>query len=392
MESGDAITDSVAPCVGDSVATPCFRDSVAFTPNLQRGNCSEIGVDYGVVMRLSSVRYLAACTALVLAAACGGGSSPAAPGSGSSDIRVDGSSTVFVVSEAVAEEFQKANAGVRVTVGQSGTGGGFQKFCRGETDLNDASRPISAEEMKACAASAINFMELPIAYDGIAIVTNPKATWVSDITVDELRTLWAPEAQGKVMRWNQVRSSWPDREIHLYGAGVDSGTYDYFTEAVVRKARASRGDFTSSEDDNVLVQGVSGDELALGFIPFAYYNENKTRLKLIPVDNGKAEDGAGPIVPGLETIRTGTYQPLSRPLFIYVSQKALERPEVQRFVEYYVQHVGSLAEEVGYVQLGAPAYDLVKAHFTARTMGTVFEHGGSQVGLTIEALLAKEKR
>jgi phosphate transport system substrate-binding protein len=343
-------------------------------------------------MILSSARYTAACAILAVAVACGGSSTSTPSGGATTDIRVDGSSTVFVVSEAVAEEFQKANAGVRVTVGQSGTGGGFQKFCRGETDMNDASRPISAEEMKACAANGINFMELPIAYDGIAIVTNQKASWINDITVDELRTLWAPDAQGKVMRWNQVRSSWPDREIHLFGAGVDSGTYDYFTEAIMRKARASRGDFTSSEDDNVLVQGVSGDELALGFIPFAYYNENKERLKLIPVDNGKAEGGAGPIAPSFESIRTGTYQPLSRPLFVYVSQKALERPEIQRFVEFYLQHVGSLTEEVGYVQLGASAYDLVKKHFADRRMGTVFEHGGSQVGLTIEALLAKEKQ
>jgi phosphate transport system substrate-binding protein len=344
-------------------------------------------------MTLSSLRYTTACAVLAGSIACGGGpSSTTGPGGGSSDIRVDGSSTVFVVSEAVAEEFQKVNTGVRVTVGQSGTGGGFQKFCRGETDMNDASRPISAAEMTACQASGITFSELPIAYDGIAIVTNPKASWISEITVAELKTLWAPEAQGKVMRWNQVRSSWPDREIHLFGAGVDSGTYDYFTEAVVGKARASRGDFTSSEDDNVLVQGVSGDELALGFIPFAYYNENQARLKLIAVDNGKAEDGGGPIAPSLETIRNGTYQPLARPLFIYASQKSLARPEVQRFVEFYLNNVATLAEEVGYVQLGGPAYELVKAHFTSRRAGTVFEHGGSQVGLTIEALLAKEKQ
>jgi phosphate transport system substrate-binding protein len=338
-------------------------------------------------MQLSSLRYISVGAALAVSVACGGSTGTG----GSSDIRVDGSSTVFVVSEAVAEEFQKSNPGVRVTVGQSGTGGGFQKFCRGETDINDASRPISAEEMKVCAAAGIAFMELPIAYDGIALVANPKATWINEITAAELRTLWAPEAQGTVMRWNQVRGTWPDREIHLFGAGVDSGTYDYFTEAIVGKARASRGDFTSSEDDNVLVQGVSGDELALGFIPFAYYNENQSRLKLIPVDNGKPDDGGGPIAPSFESIRTGTYQPLSRPLFVYTSQKALGRPEVQRFVQFYIDNVGALAEEVGYVQLGAPAYDLVKAHFSARRMGTVFEHGGSQVGLTIEALLAKEK-
>ena len=344
-------------------------------------------------MTMSRLRHTAVWAALAGAVACGGGpasSSNTAPAA--SDIRVDGSSTVFVVSEAVAEEFQKANAGARVTVGTSGTGGGFQKFCRGESDINDASRPISKAEMTACSSGGITYYELPIAYDGIAIVANPKAAWINDITVDELKVLWAPDAQGKVMKWNQVRSSWPDREIHLYGAGVDSGTYDYFTEAVVGKARASRGDFTSSEDDNVLVQGVSGDELALGFIPFAYYGENQSRLKLIPVDNKKADDGDGPIVPSLETIRTGTYQPLARPLFIYVSEKALARPEIQRFVDFYLANVPKLAEEVGYVELGDKAYELVTAHYKARKPGTVFGEGGAQVGVTIEQLLAKERQ
>ena len=343
-------------------------------------------------MTMSRLRHTAVWAALAGAVACSGGSSSSNSATPASDIRVDGSSTVFVVSEAVAEEFQKANAGVRVTVGTSGTGGGFQKFCRGESDINDASRPISKAEMTACSSAGITYYELPIAYDGIAIVTSPKAAWITDITVDELKTLWAPDAQGKVMKWNQVRSSWPDREIHLYGAGVDSGTYDYFTEAVVGKARASRGDFTSSEDDNVLVQGVAGDELALGFIPFAYFDENQSRLKLIPVDNKKADDGNGPIVPSMETIRTGSYQPLARPLFIYVSEKALARPEIQRFVDFYLANVPTLAEEVGYVQLGDKAYELVTAHYKARKPGTVFGEGGAQVGMTIEQLLAKERQ
>ena len=298
---------------------------------------------------------------------------------------------MFVLSEAVAEEFTKAGNKTRVTVGQSGTGGGFQKFCRGETDVSDASRPISKGEMTACEGAGIRFFEIPVAYDGMAIVVHPKASWLDDITVAELKTLWAPEAQGKVTRWNQVRAGWPDREIHLFGAGVDSGTYDYFTEAVVGKARASRGDFTSSEDDNVLVQGVAGDELALGFLPFAYYRENQQRLKLIRVDNGKAEDGAGPIAPSFETIRNGTYQPLSRPLFIYASEKSLARPEVQQFVDFYIANVGKLAEEVGYVELGNEGYRLVAEHFKKRQPGTLFE-GGAQVGVTIEQLLAKERQ
>jgi phosphate transport system substrate-binding protein len=343
-------------------------------------------------MALSHCRRLACLALLPAAVACGGGgSTDRGASSAPSDIKVDGSSTVFVVSEAVAEEFRSAESNIRVTVGQSGTGGGFQKFCRGETDISDASRPIRPAEIETCKQAGINFVELPIAYDGIAIVVNPKATWIGDIRTDELKTLWAPEAQGKIARWSQVRKGWPDREIHLFGAGVDSGTYDYFTEAINGKEGASRGDFTSSEDDNVLVQGVAGDELALGFLPFAYYNENSQRLKLIPVDNGKPHDGNGPIAPSFETIRNGTYQPLARPLFIYASEKALSRPEVQRFIEFYLANVGKLAEEVGYVQLGDEGYRLVANHFKEKRLGTIFGEGGSQVGVTIEQLLAKER-
>jgi phosphate transport system substrate-binding protein len=329
--------------------------------------------------------------AAVLCAACGGGQ-PAATETAAapSVIQIDGSSTVFPISEAIAEEFQKDNPGVRVTVGISGTGGGFQKFCRGETDISDASRPISAAEIQACRKAGIEYIELPIAYDGLAIVVNPKNTWASMITVAELKKLWAPEAQGKIMRWNQVRPSWPDREIHLFGAGVDSGTYDYFTEATVGKARASRGDFTSSEDDNVLVQGVTSDELALAFLPLAYVEQNKSSLKLVPIEDGKTETGDGPITPTAETVRDGTYQPLSRPLFIYVARKAADRPEVQRFVESYFT-AEALMREVGYVELTPSIYDLAKKHFVDRKVGTAFESGGSQVGLTLEQLLARER-
>jgi phosphate transport system substrate-binding protein len=327
---------------------------------------------------------------LIAAVAVGCGSSTGPQGDAAaptSDIKVDGSSTVFVLSEAVAEEFTNAGNRARVTVGQSGTGGGFQKFCRGETDISDASRPIRPAELQACKSAGVNFFEIPVAYDGIAIVVNPKASWISDITVAELKTLWSPEAQGRIVRWNQVRASWPDRELHLFGAGVDSGTYDYFTEAITGKEGASRGDFTSSEDDNVLVQGVAGDELALGFLPYAYYNENRQRLKLVSLDGGK-----GPVAPSFETIRTGTYQPLSRPLFIYASDKSLARPEVQQFVDFYISHAGELSEEVGYVSLGAEGYRLVAEHFKKRQPGTLFGEGGSQVGLTIEQLLAKERQ
>jgi phosphate transport system substrate-binding protein len=308
----------------------------------------------------------------------------------SGTIQVDGSSTVFPISEAVAEEFQKSHPSVRVPVGISGTGGGFQKFCRGETDISDASRPIRPAEIEACSKAGVEYIELPIAYDGLAIVVNPKNSWATSITVEELKKLWAPDAQGKVMRWNQVRASWPDREIRLFGAGVDSGTYDYFTEAIVGKEGASRGDFTSSEDDNVIVQGIRGDELALGFLPLAYVEENKEILKISPVEDGKKENGDGPITPSAETVRNGTYQPLSRPLFIYVARKSADRPEVQRFVESYFTSP-ELMREVGYVELTPQIYDLAKKHFADRKVGTAFGEGGSQVGLTLEALLAREK-
>ncbi|MGE0815605.1 MAG: PstS family phosphate ABC transporter substrate-binding protein [Vicinamibacterales bacterium] len=334
--------------------------------------------------------------AALLTGACGGGQSPAATGatgaSGDATVTLDGSSTVYPISEAVAEEFQKTTPGVRVTVGISGTGGGFQKFCRGETDISDASRPITATEIAACGEHGVEFIELPIAYDGLAVIANPKATWVDSVTVAELNTLWAPEAQGKVMRWSQVRPGWPDREVHLFGAGVDSGTYDYFTQAVNGKEGASRGDYTSSEDDNVLVQGIANDELAFGFMPYAYYAENTSTLKLVGVDDGKADNGAGPILPTVETVKGGTYQPLSRPVFIYISTKALARPEVQKFADFYLAKGGALAQEVGYVPLGDRGYQLVTARFAARTVGSTFAQHGSQVGLTIEQLLSAESK
>jgi phosphate transport system substrate-binding protein len=335
---------------------------------------------------------LALIGALVFVAACGGGSSSpnGAPAAGPSLVTLDGSSTVFPISEAVAEEFQKANPTMRVTVGISGTGGGFQKFCRAETDISNASRPISASEVEACGKAGVEYVELPVAFDGIAIAVHPKATWVDHITVAELKTIFAPESQGKVKKWNQVRASWPDRELHLFGAGVDSGTFDYFTEAITGKAKASRGDFTSSEDDNVLVQGISSDELALGFLPYAYYEENHEKLKLVPVDDGKADNGAGPILPSPESIRTGTYQPLARPVFIYVSKKAAERPEVKAFVEFYLAQADALVREVNYVGLGGSAYTLVGDRFAKRTTGSVFT-GVNTVGVTIESLLSKER-
>jgi phosphate transport system substrate-binding protein len=338
-------------------------------------------------------RYLCAAglMAALAASGCGRGtqSEPAADEL-SGMIRVDGSSTVFPISEAVAEEFKRANPRVDISVGISGTGGGFQKFCRGETDISDASRPIRATEMETCQKAGIEFIELPVAYDGLAIAVNPKNSWATSVTTAELKTLWEPGAQGKITRWSQVRKGWPDREIRLFGAGVDSGTFDYFTEAINGKEKASRGDFTASEDDNVLVQGVGGDELALGFIPLAYVEQNKDRLKVVPVDDAKADNGNGPIPPSVETVRNGTYQPLSRPLFIYVARKSADRPEIQRFVESYFSQP-ELMREVGYVELTPQIYDLAKTHFTERKVGTAFGTGGSQVGMTLEALLSRQK-
>jgi phosphate transport system substrate-binding protein len=314
---------------------------------------------------------------------------PAEPGPAQT-ITIDGSSTVHPITEAVAEEFQKGNP-ARVTIGVSGTGGGFKKFCAKETVVSGASRPIKPSEAEACAAAGVEYIELPVAYDGLAVVVSPKTDWVDSMTVTELKALWEPEAQGKVTKWSQIRKGWPDKEIHLFGAGVDSGTYDYFTAAIVGKEHASRGDFTSSEDDNVLVQGVSGDSLGLGFFGFAYYSENRAKLKLVPIDDGKDDNGKGPIAPSLETVGNGTYQPLSRPIFIYVAKQAASAGAVKAFVQFYLSHAATLAKEVGYIPLPDAAYALVASRFEKGTIGSAFGGSGSKVGMTVEELLASEK-
>ncbi|MBA2564409.1 MAG: PstS family phosphate ABC transporter substrate-binding protein [Gemmatimonadetes bacterium] len=333
--------------------------------------------------------------------ACGGGGAPEdrdpadtagderAAGDGprlSGAVRGDGSSTVFPIMEAVSEEFQKENPGVRVTVGISGTGGGFKKFCAGETDLSNASRPIKETELEACRAAGVDFVELPIAFDGLSVLANPANDFAQCMTLPELKKLWQPEAQGKVMRWNQVRAAWPAQEIHLYGAGTDSGTYDYFTEAVVGEEGASRGDFTSSEDDNVIVQGISGDPRGLGFFGYAYYEQNKDRLKLLEVDGG---DGC--VAPSPETIANGTYKPLSRPLFIYVRTTALDRPEVKAFIDYAITNATSLVAETGYIPLTDELYRLARTRAGKRTPGSIYEGGGSQAGTRLQDLLEAEE-
>ena len=302
-------------------------------------------------------------------------------------IKVDGSSTVFPITEAVAEEFQKETRGaVRVTVGISGTGGGFKKFCRGETDVQDASRPISATEMEACRAAGIQYYELPIAFDALTIAVSPLATWVESITIAELKQMWDPSAQGRIVKWNQIRSSWPDLPLKLFGAGSDSGTFDYFTEAVVGKAKASRGDYTASEDDNTLVQGIANDKQALGYIPYAYYEPNKKRLEAVAVDGGH-----GPVLPSRETVENGAYQPLSRPMFIYVNAKSATKPDVKRFIEFYLTQSPTLVPQVKYVPLPREAYELAAAHFKNGKLGSAFQ-GSSTIGLKIEDLLKREAK
>jgi phosphate transport system substrate-binding protein len=307
-------------------------------------------------------------------------------------IKVDGSSTVYPITEAVAEEFQKKNPKVRVTVGISGTGGGFKKFCNGETDMSDASRPIKLSEVGLCRDNKIGYVELPVAYDGLAVMVNLKNDWAGSMTVKELKKLWEPAAQGKITRWSQIRPGWPDKEIHLFGPGVDSGTYDYFTEAIVGKEHSSRGDYTASEDDNVLVQGIATDSLALGFFGLAYYEHNQDKLKLVAIDDENPKNGNGPITPSFETVINGTYQPLARPIFIYVSTKAVNRPEVKEFVQFYLTAGRPLVREVGYIPLADKVYDLALNRFEKQTVGSVFSGKGSQAGVTLESLLTTEAK
>jgi phosphate transport system substrate-binding protein len=301
-------------------------------------------------------------------------------------VKIDGSSTVFPVTEAVAEDFQKAKRqSIHVTVGISGTGGGFKKFCRGETDISNASRPILKKEMEDCKAAGIEYYELPVAFDALTVVVNPKNTFIKQLTVAEMKKMWEPAAQGKVTHWNQVNPAWPNRPMKLFGPGADSGTFDYFTEAVVGKSKSSRGDFTASEDDNVLVQGVSRDPNALGYFGYAYYVENQDKLRSVPIVNEKGQA----VAPSMEAVLKGTYSPLARPIFIYVSARSLQRPEVRELVEFYMTEGGKLAQEVKYVPLPDSAYKMALQHLKNGRKGTVFG-GNAEVGVTIEELLKRE--
>ncbi|MCX8518618.1 MAG: PstS family phosphate ABC transporter substrate-binding protein [Methylophilaceae bacterium] len=299
-------------------------------------------------------------------------------------VRADGSSTVYPITEAVAEEYQKAQK-VKVTAGISGTGGGFRKFCRGDTDVQNASRPILKQEIVACQAMGISFIELPIAYDALTVVVNRNNSFLKSISIAELRKMWSPEAQGQIKTWQQVNKAWPDSPLKLFGAGSDSGTFDYFTEAVVGKAKSSRGDYTASEDDNVLVKGVESDKGALGYFGLAYYEANQQRLRAVPI---VAETSSQAVMPSLETVMNGSYQPLSRPLFIYVNAKSANRPEVKAFVDFYLKAAPQLVLEAKYIPLTATEYQAVTQHWLSLKTGTGFM-GMPEVGLKVQDILKR---
>lgn len=303
-------------------------------------------------------------------------------------IKIDGSSTVFPITEAVAEEYRRVQPRVLVTSGVSGTGGGMKKFSIGEIDICNASRPIKAEELEACEANGIQFIELPVAYDGLAVVVSTSNDFVDYLTVAELKRIWEPEAQDKIKSWRQVRSTFPDLPLNLYGPGTASGTFDYFTEAIVGRSKASRGDYTASEDDNVLVQGVAGDRGALGYFGLAYYEHNTERLKLVPIDDEIDDNGKGPILPTLESVTNGTYQPLARPEFIYVNAESAKRIEVQDFIRFYMENAAELVKEVGYIPLPDEVYALALQHFRDGKLGTAFANR-SPVGVDLAEILKK---
>jgi phosphate transport system substrate-binding protein len=302
-------------------------------------------------------------------------------------INIDGSSTVYPITQAIAKEYQANQKDrVQVKVAVSGTTGGFEKFCTGKTDISNASRPILAQEIETCKKNGVRFLELPVAFDALTVVVNPQNTWAKDITIAELKKIWEPAAQGKITRWKQVRASWPNRPLKLYGAGNKSGTFDYFTEAVVGKSRSSRTDYVASEDDEVLAAGISKDPDALGYFGYAYLEEHKNKLKALPVNSGK-----GAILPSRETVEKAQYQPLSRPLFIYVNPWSSEyKQAIYQFVDFYIKRAPKVASSVGYVPLPAEAYHIDYVHLHQGKVGTVFE-GKAQFDLTLGQLLRKRK-
>lgn len=320
----------------------------------------------------------------LLSAACGSSTR----GVAGSMVRTDGSSTVFPITQAVAEVFRKANPEARVSLNISGTSGGFTRFCAGQTDVQNASRPITAAEAAACASGGVRYLEVPVAHDGLTVIVHPKNSWMEAITVAELKALWEPAAAGKVMEWRQVRASWPKEPIHLFGPGHESGTFDFFTEAIVGQARSSRTDYTASEDDEVIVKGVAADEHALGYVGFSYFEQHKATLRAVPVDDGQDDVGPGPIAPSVNSVRRGIYRPLSRPLFIYVNLASLERPEVDAFLKVYVRQDEELVARAGGIPLNAAVYRLVQERVNKRVAGTAFRDA-SAFGMSLEMLLSQ---
>lgn len=280
---------------------------------------------------------------IMLSTSCGGGRKR---------IKIDGSSTVYPISEAVVEHYRNEAPQTAITVGASGTGGGFKQFARGQTDINDASRLITENEKALCKKNNIEYRALKVAYDGMAVCVSPKNDWLDTISVKELEKIWEPKAEEEVKLWSDVRESWPDKQIHLYGPGVQSGTYDYFTKAIMGESGKSRSDYTSSEDDNTLVQGVAGEKFSLGFFGFSYYKENQKKLKLVAVDNGD-----GGIHPSKESISKRSYTPLTRPLYIYVRKASAKKDHVREFVEFYLKEVASMVRDAGYFPMSSSNYE-----------------------------------
>jgi len=301
-------------------------------------------------------------------------------------VRIDGSSTVYPITEGIAEDFQKSTK-IRVTVGVSGTGGGFKKFCRGEIDVANASRPITQNEIADCAKQGIRFYEMPVAFDAMTVVIHPKNTFVKQLTIQQLRKMWEPAAQGKITHWNQIDPTWPNQRLSLFGPGADSGTFEYFTEAVNGKSKASRGDFTASEDDNILVKGVSTHPFGLGYFGYAYYEENKTTVKAVPIVN---KDGVA-VYPNEKSVMDGTYNPLARPIFIYIKEDSLKQPHVRRFVEFYMKNVSRITKEIKFVPLPDKVYIANLKHIEKNRVGSVFG-GHNKVGMTIEELVNAEAK
>ena len=302
-------------------------------------------------------------------------------------IKIDGSSTVYPITKAVAEKFEVSQkSAVKVTINISGSGGGFKKFCRGEIDITNASRPILRNEMADCKQQGVQYIEIPVAFDALTVAVNPQNNWSTAMTILELKRMWEPASQGKITKWNQINSQWPNETFQLYGADSNSGTFDYFTKAVTGKTKSSRSDFIESENDNILVESVASNKFSLGFFGFAYYIENQDKIKAVAINSG---DGA--ISPSVEAVENGTYQPLSRPIFIYVNAKAASKEEVKEFIEFYLKNALLIVKEAKFIPLPPRAYRIMLEHFNRKRVGTVF-NGISAVGLTIDGLIRRESR